>query len=504
MTRPPTIIPRRQFIGIASGAATSSLAACGGPRTVPSTPVASTTVAPSVIGPPILPATSPPTTAVAPSTITPSATVAAPSVSAAIATPSTTLPPPELDTWLHTNATSFATTDPTADVADLQPFQKIIGDARIVALGEDTHGTHEFFEMKHRLLRYLVTRMGFTTFAMEADWPAANRVNDYVHGGSGDPAALLKGLYLWPWITQEMLDLIRWMRTYNDQRGSAPAVSFLGFDMQFPRLAMDDVIAYLHTVDSAAADRATALYESFRPYQDSFGVYAKADADVQAQCRANIGVVYADLVAHKAAYMQASSPQAYAQGLHAARIVMQAEDNAAATNPAARDRYMAENAAWLLEQAGPGVKAVFWAHNGHVSTGTASEFRSMGSYLRERYGSDMRIFGFEFGAGLFNAVGQDTTNRRYYPLGPKKASVPPPDSYEAAWQRTGEPRLVIDLRQSEGDSPAEVWVRGPHPYRSIGAVYEDAKPERFFGTVSLPDWFDAVIYFAQTTPSKLL
>ncbi|MGI8688292.1 MAG: erythromycin esterase family protein [Thermomicrobiales bacterium] len=504
MAFPRTSLPRRRFIGIASGAAASLFAACGGSRTAPSASVLPTAAAPSVVGTPALPAAPATATAVAPSAITPSAIVTAPSVSTAIVTPSTALPPPELDAWLHANATPFATTDPTADVADLQPFQKIIGDARIVALGEDTHGTHEFFEMKHRLLRFLVTQMGFTIFAMEADWPAANRVNDYIHGGTGDPAVLLKGLYLWPWITQEMLDLIRWMRTYNDQRGNAPAVSFLGFDIQFPRLAIDDVIAYLRTVDAAAADRATALYEPFRPYQDSFGVYAKADADVQAQCRANIGVVYADLVAHKATYAQASSPQAYAQGLHAARIVMQAEDNAAATNPAARDRYMAENAAWLLEQAGPGVKAVLWAHNGHVSTGTASEFRSMGSYLRERYGSDMRIFGFEFGAGLFNAYGQDTTNRRYYPLGPKKASVPPPDSYEAAWQRAGEPRLVIDLRQSEGDSPTEVWVRGPHPYRSIGAVYEDAKPERFFGAVSLPDWFDAVIYFAQTTPSKLL
>jgi len=130
-----------------------------------------------------------------PTAIAPPATVAASSVPTAIATPSTALPPPELDAWLHANAAAFATTDPTAAVADLAPFQKIIGDARIVALGEDTHGTHEFFAMKDRLLRFLVAEMGFTTFAMEANWPEASRLNDYVHGGSGDPAALLKGLY---------------------------------------------------------------------------------------------------------------------------------------------------------------------------------------------------------------------------------------------------------------------------------------------------------------------
>jgi len=443
-----------------------------------------------------------------PSAIAPPATVAVPSVSTAIAAPNgplaTALPPAGLDTWLRANATPFATVDPTADVADLQPFRKIIGDARIVALGEDTHGTHEFQIMKDRLLRFLVAEMGFTAFAMEANWPEANRINDYVHGGGGDPVALLKGLYFWTWDTQEVLDLIRWMRVYNDQRGTAPAVSFLGFDMQYPQMAMDDVIAYLRTVDPAAADRATTLYELFRPYQASIGGYALADADVRARCRANIGKVYADLDDQKAVYERASSPQAYAKGLWAARIVMQAEELKAADSGSVRDRYMAENAAWLLEQGGTGAKIVLWAHNEHVGTVSYSGVRSMGSYLRHQYGSDMRVFGFEFGAGLFNAGGQDVAHGRFYPPGPLKAPPAPPDSYEAAWQRAGEPRLVIDLRQSEGDSPAETWVRGPHPYRTIGATYDQSTPELYFDATRLTDKFDAVIYFAETTPSRLL
>lgn len=439
-----------------------------------------------------------------PTAIAPPATVAASSVPTAIATPSTALPPPELDAWLHANAAAFATTDPTAAVADLAPFQKIIGDARIVALGEDTHGTHEFFAMKDRLLRFLVAEMGFTTFAMEANWPEANRLNDYVHGGSGDPAALLKGLYFWTWNTREVLDLIRWMRGYNDRRGSAPAVSFLGFDMQYPRMAMDDAIAYLRTVDPAAADRATALYEPFRPYQASIGGYALADVDVRARCRANIGKVYTDLDDQQVAYERASSPQAYARGLWAARIVMQAEELKGADSGGVRDRYMAENAGWLLEQGGPGAKIVLWAHNEHVGATPYSGVRSMGAYLRHRYGGDMRVFGFEFGAGSFNAGGQDAANGRFYPPGPHKATVPPPDSYEAAWQRAGEPRLVVDLRQAEGDGPAEVWVRGPHPYRTIGAAYDQGTPDLYFDATQLADKFDAVLYFAETTPSQLL
>ncbi len=502
MAIPQTPLSRRRLIGIAAGAAASLLAACGGSRTIPSALVPSATVPPSAVaGTP-----TPLATLTAMTTATPSAI--APSVSTAMATPSgtptTALPPPGLDAWLHANAASFATTDPAAAVADLQPFRTIIGDARIVALGEDTHGTHEFQVMKDRLLRFLVTQMGFTLFAMEANWPETNRINDYVHDGSGDPVALLKGLYLWPWITQEVLDLIRWMRAYNDQRGSAPAVSFLGFDMQYPHVAMDDVIAYLRTVDSAAADNATALYEPFRPYQSSIGGYALADVDVRARCRANIGKVYTDLDNQKAAYGQASSPQAYARGLWAARVVMQAEELKAADSGSVRDRYMAENAGWLLDQGGPDAKIVLWAHNEHVGTVPYSGVRSMGSYMRHQYGNDMRVFGFEFGAGLFNAGGQDVAHGRFYPPGPLKAPPAPPDSYETAWQRAGEPRLVIDLRQSEGDSPAEAWVRGPHPYRTIGAAYDQSTPELYFDATRLAEKFDAVIYFAETTPSKLL
>jgi erythromycin esterase-like protein len=95
--------------------------------------------------------------------------------------------------WLKANAIPFDTTEPNSSFEDLMPLKKIIGDARIVALGEATHGTHEFFQMKHRMLEFLVEEMGFNTFAMEDAWPEANLINDYVHTGKGEPAEILRG-----------------------------------------------------------------------------------------------------------------------------------------------------------------------------------------------------------------------------------------------------------------------------------------------------------------------
>ncbi|MGI9181934.1 MAG: erythromycin esterase family protein [Longimicrobiaceae bacterium] len=174
---------------------------------------------------------------------------------------------PEL-AWLRENAVEFRTAEPGGDYADLMPLEQIIGNARVVALGEATHGTREFFQMKHRILEFLVREMGFTTFGIEATWAESNRVNDYLHTEVGDPAVLLSNLYFWTWNTREVLEMIEWMRRHNQNPGGAPRVSFYGFDMQSVRVTMNDVEAYLQRVDPAALEEVRLRYACYRPYQD--------------------------------------------------------------------------------------------------------------------------------------------------------------------------------------------------------------------------------------------
>ena len=114
--------------------------------------------------------------------------------------------------WLRGAAVPFDRVDPADTSTTSSRCAELVGDARIVSLGEATHGTREFFQMKHRILRFLVERMGFTAFAIEATWPEANRIDHYVRTGEGDPAVLLSGLYFWTWNTDEVLQMIQWMR----------------------------------------------------------------------------------------------------------------------------------------------------------------------------------------------------------------------------------------------------------------------------------------------------
>jgi len=149
--------------------------------------------------------------------------------------------------WIRKHAIPVETANPAADFADLVPLKDMIGERRIVALGEGTHGTSEFFKMKHRIVRFLAEQMGFTVFAIEANMPEAREVNRYVLTGKGDPKKALSGLYFWTWDTSEVLAMIEWMKDYN--LSGKGRMEFYGFDMQFPDVAMANVKEFVGKAD---------------------------------------------------------------------------------------------------------------------------------------------------------------------------------------------------------------------------------------------------------------
>src|SRR5438093_4094653 len=169
--------------------------------------------------------------------------------------PATDQPPIE---WLRKSAPPCTTCEPGGTDRDLAPLRAIVGDARIVALGEVSSGTHEFFQMKRRIIEYLATHMGFTLFAIEANMPEAYRVNEYILTGRGDSKALLASISQWG-KTQEFQDFIEWMREFN--RTGRGRIQFLGFDM---RTRTDSVAAavtrFVARAEPAYLDSVTLAY----------------------------------------------------------------------------------------------------------------------------------------------------------------------------------------------------------------------------------------------------
>lgn len=147
---------------------------------------------------------------------------------------------------LTEHAIPLQTSDPNAEISDLTTVVGSFADATIIGLGEATHGTREFFRFKHRLLQYLIVEEGLRLIALESNFSETLAINDYITNGDGNPLDALEGVYFWTWNTEEVLELIKWLRNFNKDRPSRDQVKFYGVDMQFtpgPARALNDYLA---------------------------------------------------------------------------------------------------------------------------------------------------------------------------------------------------------------------------------------------------------------------
>lgn len=390
--------------------------------------------------------------------------------------------------WLKENVIQFNTAEPIEDDEDLIKLKSIIGNARIVSLGEGTHGTSEFFKMKHRITKFLAEKMGFTVFAIEANMPEARKVNEYVLTGKGDPKEALAGLYFWTWNTQEVLDMIEWMRQFN--ASGKGRIEFWGFDMQFPQVAMENVSSFIEKVEPAYLDSLTQIFTKIKEY-DSELKKTQSRSGILFEPVYNLSLqVLNHLLKRKSDYLKILEPTIVDFAFQDAKLILQSYETFL-QGKASRDESMAANVDWILAHTPPNTKIVLWAHNGHVSK-NLSAYKSMGSFLANRYTKDMVVFGFAFHEGNYTAVGKNG-------LGVYGTSFSQPGSIEFAFHKTGLPRFILDLR-SLSTSPLSNWLNKNLDMRSIGAMAMDYA---FYNTIVSKE-FDAIIYFDNTTPSKLL
>ena len=315
----------------------------------------------------------------------------------------------------------LASTEPGGHLRDLRPLGRLVGDAAVVGLGEATHGSHEFFTLKHRVFRYLVEHKGFRAFALEASWSTGLRLNDYVHTGQGDPRQIMREEFRGaaPWQVEEYVELIAWMRAYN-QRNPHDMVSFVGDDAAYPTLGTelcDKVTAYVERTQPELLPKFDELYARVRTIPDADAFLALPPAERKA-------------MAHQAkqAYdlLRSQRPptdsQAFEWTLQHAKVfadtlTMLAYDLADPAELAQamllRDRLMAETTVWWYEHTGQ--RILLSAHNGHIAyvSDMPEQYpKTQGAFLRDLLGRRYVTIGTTFGEGGFNSRGSDGLGRR--------------------------------------------------------------------------------------------
>src|SRR5690606_32876681 len=245
-------------------------------------------------------------------------------------------------------------------VKGLSKFLDGLEGSRIIGLGEGTHGTHEFFLAKHRLVQALVESGERVAFALEANMPEARLLNDYITAGAGNPSELLRGLGFWTWNTEEMLAMLKWMRASNERKPGS--IQFWGFDMQSASIAADSVFAFVGRADAEYLPTLRRHYGPARVIWELPVSERKAE-DVRTWRNASQQVVE-HRSANTGAYLKNFPESEVAWAIQHARIV-----NQSATmwlrDGTSRDSSMALNVAWVATRA-PDAKVVLWAHNAHV------------------------------------------------------------------------------------------------------------------------------------------
>ena len=390
--------------------------------------------------------------------------------------------------WVNKNAIPIKSVHAETGFDDLAAIDQSIGDARIVALGECTHGSSEIFSMKHRMLEYLVKKKGFTIFSIEASMPEAYALNEYIIDGKGDAKKLLSGMYFWTWNTQEVLDMIEWMKKYNET--AARKIMFTGFDMQFTNKAVSNLKNYLQ---SAAPDLLYLVndYDSAIQANISNKKYRK-ELYPLLKNKAN------ELMTKLSGLQMLQDNKDFKWAFQNAKILWQYGarlEYEPMNDKGLRDKSMAENVEWIAEQ-NPGAKIMIWAHNGHIQKekDRYGEVR-MGNYLFKQFGKDYLAVGFSTEEGTYTAVKQkDNKLDSANVLTASKKSAA-----EFIFKYASSDNFLIDLHKAKQGEEGSLWVFGKINMRELGAGTNDKF--QFNEHQPIRD-YDMIIFLKKTTSSK--
>jgi erythromycin esterase-like protein len=402
----------------------------------------------------------------------------------------------------------------TGSPNDYDPLLELIGDARIVPLGEASHGTHEFYFERAAITKRLIAEKGFTVLAIEADWPDASRVHRYVRGVSNDANAneALSGFRrfpTWMWRNMVVVEFVQWLREFNkDVDPKRAPAGFYGMDLYSLHASIDAVLGYLQKVDPSAAQRARLRYSCFDHFSREPQEYGyAATVGATESCEDVVVEQLLELQRKAGEFLSRDGGVAAEEFFFAeqnARLVKNAEQyyrsmfRGRASSWNLRDRHMVETIEALVTHLDGSrqPKAIIWAHNSHVSDARATEMSqhgelNVGQLVRERFGEEAVLIGFSTHHGTVTAASDWGARAERKNVRPALGG-----SYEEIFHQTGLSRFWIDLR-NVGDKVGVLY--GPRLERAIGVIYrpETERLSHYFHA-RLPKQFDAIIHIDET------
>ena len=394
------------------------------------------------------------------------------------------------------------------DDPDLGSLLERIGHAKVVLIGEATHGTSEFYRLRARITQELIRTRGFQIVAVEADWPDARRINRYVQAlpdGHRPETPAFARFPTWMWRNHETWRFVEWLQRFNAGiQESALRAGFYGLDLYSLFASIRSVLEYLDRVDPQAARVARERYSCLTPWQADPHAYGRATMGGRYRvCEQEAVAMLRDMLSREVEYAERDGER-FLDAVQNARLIADAERYYRATYYGGheswnlRDQHMFDTLQALRAFQGPAAKAVVWAHNSHVGDASATEMGvrgelNVGDLCRRHYGDGAFLIGFGTDRGTVAAAHDWDQPMAVMPLRPAH-----PESYERLCRDSGVDAFVLHLRE-----PAREEVRAelvaPRLERAIGVVYRpDTELQSHYFHASLPHQFDEYVWVGET------
>jgi erythromycin esterase len=392
-----------------------------------------------------------------------------------------------LDEFVRDQQAKLATLDPNADLGDLEPLRRIVGDARVVAIGENNHLIREFSLLRHRILRFLAERCGFTVYCLESGFAEGWAVRRWLDGGPGDVADIAReGITFGLGNSAEVHETLTWLR----ERG----MPFYGADV--PASGGSPIPALMAVAEARPHARplVDAAIAAAQPYSSgssavAMGKHAALDQAARDHATATVTRLHSYLQTQRDPLALHLAEGALRLDQYLNELPSWAGEQLYGEN-SSRDYYMARTARWLLDRHGPDSRIVLAIHNGHLqrtpfTMGEKTPFLPTGHHLTGELGEDYRAIAITCGDGETTVPVPDADEPLGFTVAVEALAPAEADSIEAAFQRVDSGPALLDLRPArELDAP---WQRIRHANNQVAVPVADA--------------FDAIIYLPTARPA---
>ncbi|MFU8797911.1 MAG: erythromycin esterase family protein [Gammaproteobacteria bacterium] len=388
-----------------------------------------------------------------------------------------------------------------------EKISNLIGDARIVLMGEATHGTVEFYQARMALSEYLIREKGFHAIALEGDWAPVHAIHRYCkhHDKVRSPEAALEGFKrfpVWMWRNTAMLDFIKKIRKNNP-------ISFYGLDLYGLNDSMQAVSDYFKQYHPTEAKKVMQRYAcldnvSVSPQMYSYLIEQKLKKSCVKEVTAQF--IETQRIISQHIFLNPNEKENQFCALQNARVVQNAENyyrtllEHSSITWNIRDRHMADTLhnimAYLEDIHRVPAKVIVWAHNSHVGDARATEMSerqeiNLGQLVRERFHTSSFLLGFS------TAEGHVTAATAWDGLAEHKVVRSPiQGSYESLFHAAKEKNFIVNLRT---DTPLTHLLKSPQLQRAIGVIYRpEAERISHYYFSRLPYQFDAIVHLDKT------